>query len=205
MAYKDLINSLIERGLGDFLVLHTTEDHVYLGSIAHGKGSFLINDQNLVSGMKPEQFRPCWENGFLGCIYHSEENDWESLSFNGLDECQLSVNLSKPRSNALKRAKDQYGDSLCDFVGSAYRGFNMMLDNNFLPVVLLKHVLTKTGESGLAVSDLRMVPMDLSIYSRLENSAKKSIEKKLFYPVGDLQMDNEKFSELFGDYIPDNK
>lgn len=203
MAYIKLIHSLIERGLGDFLVLHTTEDHVYLGNIAYDKGSFVINNQNLISGMKPKQFRPCWENGFLGCIYDSKENEWESLSFNGLEECQLPVDLSETRGNALKLAKNKYGDSLCDFIGSAYRAFQLMLDNNFLPVVLLKHVPTRTRESGLAVSDLRMVPMELLIISRLNNIVRKSVEKKLTYSVDDLQMDTEKFSELFGDYIPD--
>ena len=204
MAYKDLINTLIERGLGDFLVLHTTEDHVYLGNIAHGKGSLLINDQNLVSGMKPEQFRPCWENGFLGCIYDSKENEWESLSFNGLDMCKLSEDLNAPRSNVLRLVNNQHGDRLCDFVGSTYRGFQLMLDNKLLPVVLLKHAHTKTGESGLAVSDLRMVPMELSVISHLNNIVRSSVEKKLSYDVGDLEINPDKFSELFGDYVPDD-
>jgi hypothetical protein len=207
MAFTNLIRKMIERGLGDFLVLHTTNGHVYLGNISYDKGNFAIKDQGLLAGMEPdpEQFAACWGNGFLGCIYDNSKNsEWESLSFNGLEECKLPVDLSATRGNALGLAENQYGDKLCDFVGSAYRGFQLMLDNHFLPVVLLKHVLTRSGESGLAVSDLRMVPLELSIISHLNNVVRKSVEKKLSYDVGDLQMNPEKFSELFGDYVPDD-
>ncbi len=204
MAFINLIHSLIERGIGDFLVLHTTEDHVLLGNFAYERGAFVIKDQDLISGMNPEQFRPCWENGFLGCIYDSRDSEWDSLSFNGLEESKLHVDLGATRGNMLRLATNKHGDRLCDFIGSAYRGFQLMLDHNFLPVVLLKHVHTRTGESGLAVSDLRMVPMDIPVISRLNDVVRKSVEKKLSYSVADLQMDSEKFSELFGDYVADD-
>lgn len=202
MAYLKLIRSLIERGLGDFLVLHTIKNHVFLGNIAFEKGTFVIKDQGLLKGMEPDRFLPCWENGFLGCIYDSKEKEWETLSFNGVEECKLPADLSATRGNALSMAENQYGDRLCDFIGSAYRGFQMMVDNHFLPVVLLKHVHTRTGESGLAVSDLRMVPMELTTIRKINDIVRKSVEKKLSYTIGDLRMDTEKFDELFGDYIP---
>jgi len=204
MAFTNLIRTLIEQGLGDFLVLHTAKGHVYLGNIVFEKGNFVIKDQGLLAGMKvePDLFAPCWENGFLGCIYYTENKEWDTLSFNGLEECKLPVDLSATRGNALALAENQYGDKLCDFVGSAYRGFQLMLDNHFLPVVLLKHVLTRAGESGLAVSDLRMVPMDISIISRLNNVVRNSVEKKLSFAVGDMEMNPDKFNELFGNYLP---
>ena len=207
MAFTNLIRKLIEQGLGDFLVLHTAKGHVYLGNIVFEKGNFVIKDQGLLAGMKmePSLFAPCWESGFLGCIYYAENKEWDSLSFNGLEECKLPVDLSATRGNALALAENQYGDKLCDFVGSAYRGFQLMLDNHFLPVVLLKHVLTRTGESGLAVSDLRMVPMDISIISRLNNIVRNSVEKKLSYAVGDMEMNPDKFNELFGNYVSEDK
>jgi hypothetical protein len=185
MALTNLIHSLIERGLGDFLVLHITEDHVLLGNIVFGKEKFVIKDQNLISGMHPEQFRPCWENGFLGCIYDSKDSEWESLSFNGLDMCKLPVDLNATRGNVLRLVNNQHGDRLCDFVGSTYRGFQLMLDNNLLPVVLLKHAHTNTGVSGLVVSDLRMVPMELSVISNLNDIIRKSVEKELSSSVSD--------------------
>ena len=201
MEFINLVHLLIKRGIGDFLVLHVTNDYVILDNFAFEKGNFVIRDKDLLFGMKPVQFRPCYENGFLGCIYHSEANDWQSLSFNGLEECKLPVDLSETRGNALRLATNQHGDRLCDFVGSAYRGFQLMLDNNFLPVILLKHVQTRSGESGLAVSDLRMVPMQLEIISQLTDSVRKSVEKHLSYTVDDLQMDSGKFREMFGDYV----
>ncbi len=206
MAFTNLIRNMIEQGLGDFLVLHTAKGHVYLGNISYVKGNFAIKDQGLLTGMDPdpEQFSSCWENGFLGCIYHSKDSEWQGLSFNGLEECKMPVDLSATRGNALGLAENQYGDKLCDFVGSAYRGIQLMLDNHFLPVVLLKHVLTRTGESGLAVSDLRMVPMELSVISHLNNVVRNSVEKKLSYDVGDLEMNPDKFSELFGNYVSDD-
>jgi len=205
MAFINLIQSLVKRGLGDFLVLHTTKNHVLLGNFAYEKGNFVIKDQDLISGMDPEQFRPCYENGFLGCIYDSKDSEWDSLSFNGLEECKLPVDLGATRGNMLRLATNKHGDRLCDFIGSAYRGFQLMLDHNFLPVVLLKHDKTRTGESGLVVSDLRMVPMEISVISRLNDVVRKSVERKLSYSVADLQMDPEKFKDLFGDYVPENE
>jgi hypothetical protein len=44
--------------------------------------------------------------------------------------------------------------------------------------------------------------MELSVISNLNDIIRKSVEKELSSSVSDLQMDTEKFSELFGDYIP---
>lgn len=204
MEIRDLIQTLIKKGIGDYLVLHVTRDQVILGNFTFEKGNFVVKDQGLLTDMKPVQFLPCWENGLMGCIYYSDEYEWKSLSFNGLEECSLPVDLGATRGNVLRMTINGHGDRLCDFVGSAYRGFQLMLNNNFLPVILLKHVSTKTGENALAVSDLRTVPMSLDVISNITAVVKKSVAKRMSYTVEDLQKDVDRFNELFGDYKEKN-
>ena len=111
--------------------------------------------------------------------------------------------MSSTRHGALIAAENQYGDKLIDFVGSVYRGFQLLLDYHYLPVVLLKHVRTKAGEDGLAVSDLRMVPMEISIIQTVNDIVRKSVEKRLTFGVADLQLNPDEFTGLFGDYTTD--
>ncbi len=203
MAFIDLISSMFMQGLGEHLMLHKTERNVYLGYILYEKGMFVIKDQELLPGVKPALLYPCWQNGYLGAVCSSKAHEWESLTFYGLEQCELEVDLSSTRHGALIAAENQYGDKLIDFVGSVYRGFQLLLDYHYLPVVLLKHVRTKAGEDGLAVSDLRMVPMEISIIQTINDIVRKSVEKRLTFGVADLQLNPDEFKELFGNYLTD--
>lgn len=98
--------------------------------------------------------------------------------------------------------KIQYGENLVNFTGSVYRGYQLMLDNHYLPVVTLKFIKTKTGESGLAVGDLRAAPIDLSIIRKVNEIVRKSIAKQLLLEVEDVQVNAEKFDEMFEKFLP---
>jgi hypothetical protein len=193
--------SLFRQGLGELLVLHASGQSVVLGNVVLEKGRVLLKDKAYVTGLKPAQVAPCWEGGLLGMVGGPAGQAWESMTFYGLEKCRLPVDLSKTRHGALAAAQNQYGESLIDFVGSVYRGYQLMLDHHFLPVVLLREVHTKDGVPGLGVGDLRMVPMDLSVIRRLNDVVRKSVEKRLVLDVEDLNVAPETFDKLFENYL----
>lgn len=202
MKLIDLIVPLFKQGLGEVLVLHVTGSSALLGFLVYEKGKLVIRDQKYLSGIKPSQLAPCWENGVLGMVGDSREHEWQSLSFYGLERCELKVDLEKTRHGALAAAENQYGDNLLDFVGSIYRGYQLMLDNHFLPVVMLKAVRAKDGVQGLAVCDLRAAPMSLSVIRSVNADVRKAVEKHLVLEVEDAELTDEQFSKLFGNYLP---
>ena len=101
----------------------------------------------------------------------------------------------------MQAAENQYGDHLIDFTGSVYQGFQLMLDNYFLPVVLLTRIRIKSGESGLAVTDLRAAPLPLSTILTVNNVANESIKKHQRVDVDDMQVNLEQFDNLFHGYL----
>ena len=202
MATSQLINQMFMQGLGQHLVLHTTENRIYLGYLSYEKGKLMIRDRGLLDSVKPAQLAPCWDYGFLGCLYTTNKHEWQSLTFCGIEHCDMPPNLSDTRQGAMFSAENQYGENLVNFTGSVYRGYQLMLDNHYLPVVTLKSMKTKTGESGLAVGDLRAAPIDLSIIRKVNDIVRESIERQLLLEVEDLQMNEEKFEEMFGKLMP---
>ena len=87
-------------------------------------------------------------------------------------------------------------------MGSVYRGYQLMLDNHFLPVVLLNEIRTKKGERGLMVTDLRSAPMEISVIREVNDAVRNSIKKYLILNVEDIKVDPEYFKQLFKDYLP---
>ncbi len=203
MPITNLILKLFKDGLSELPALHVTANTVVLGNVTFEKGKLIIRDLGLLAGMKPAQFAPCFESGLLGMVGPSMGFAWQSLTFFGLEECALPVDLSKTRHGVLVAAQNQYGESLINFTGSIYRGYQLMLDNHFLPVVMMKEIQTKKGAKGLAISDLRTVPMDLSVVRRINDVVRGAVEKRLVLEVENVPMDEEEFSKLFANYLPD--
>ena len=189
------------RGLGELLALHRTENHVYLGNLTLEKGRFIIRDKGYLLNFKPAQLSPCWDNGTVGLVSSSTGHEWESLTFYGLEHCNLPVDLSSTRHGILAAAENQYGDRLNDFTGSIYRGYQLLLDNHFLPVVLLQTVNTKAGEQGLVISDLRAAPLSIPTIQGITDAVRKSVEKYLMHDVEDVEISAEKFQEMFQKYL----
>jgi hypothetical protein len=201
MVLTELIHNMFMAGLGQLLVLHITKDSVFLGHVSYEKGKLMIRDRGFLNGVKPAQLAPCWDHGLLGCLYGTDKYEWNSLTFCGLEQTDMPVNLSDTRQGAMFAAENQYGENLVNFTGSVYRGYQLMLDNHYLPVVTLKLIKTKTGESGLAVGDLRAAPIDLSIIRNVNEIVRESIAKQLLLEVEDVQVNAEKFDEMFGNLI----
>ncbi|MEX2517627.1 MAG: hypothetical protein WD572_12115 [Gammaproteobacteria bacterium] len=201
MAIKQLIPQFYAHGLGELLILHLQQDRVILGNLIFEKGKLTLRDQGLISDMTPSQVQPCWESGLLGMVSASDGQEWESMTFFGLEHCNLPVDLGKTRHGALVAAENRYGESLINFVGSIYRGYQLMMEHHFLPVILLQELHTKAGEAGFAISDLRTVPMSVAMIRNLNEIIWKSVEKRLSMGVDDEQVDPDEFEKLFGDYI----
>jgi len=205
MVLKELIQDMYKRGLDQLLVLHLTNESAILGYVSYDKGKLMIRDRGLLGKeLKPARLAPCWDYGLLGCLYNTDKFEWNSLTFCGLELTDMPVNLSSTRQGALYAAENQYGENLINFNGSVYRGYQLMLDNHHLPVITLKPINTKTGEVGLAVCDLRAAPIDLAIIRKVNDIVRESIEKQLLLEVEDVQVNSEKFDEMFGDFLPKN-
>jgi hypothetical protein len=190
------------QGLGQLLMMHITGKNLILGYVSYEKGKLMIRDTGLLGNVKPAQLAPCWDYGLLGCLYSTDKFEWNSLTFCGLEQTDIPVELSDTRQGAMFAAENQYGENLINFTGSVYRGYHLMMENHYLPVVILKSIKIKTGESGLAVGDLRAAPINLSIIRRVNDIVRESFEKQLLLEVEDIQVNSEKFDEMFRSFLP---
>ena len=197
-----LLQAFMLQGLGEILMLCQREHKIFLGKMYSENGKYFIRDQGYLSGIKAESLLPCWDYGILGAVYIKSDAQWDSLTFCGLEHCDLKVDLSKTSHLALQAAENQYGDHLIDFIGGVYHGFQLMLDNHFLPVVLLKQIRIITGENGLAVTDLRAAPLPLATILNVNNIVSESINKHLTSGFDDMQVNAEQFDRIFHDYLP---
>ncbi len=202
MSTLKLITEMYMRGLGELLVLHRTETTIFLGNLTFEKGRFIVRDKGYLPDIKPAQLSPCWDNGTVGMICNSSGHEWESLTFYGLDHCNLPVDLSSTRHGKLAAAENQYGDKLNDFIGSIYRGYQLLLDNHFLPVAMLNPISTKNGEKGLIIADLRAAPLSIPKIQTITYAVRQSVEKYLIHDVEDVEISDEKFQEMFKKYLP---
>ncbi len=196
-----LLEVLFKYGLGEHLILHVSRNESILGKIIYDKGKMLLKDQQLLAGFKPEYLKPCWEKGQIGMICSPRNKTWESLSFYGLEKCNLPLDLESTRHGSLTAAQNQYGEKLVDFVGSIYRGFNLMLENHFLPVILLQQVNAKSGEIGLAVTDLRTAPMPINLIQKIHDIVREGIDVRLSLNVEDTDLAATDFKSIFKQYL----
>jgi hypothetical protein len=201
--FLEVVQKMFEQDLGELLVLHRTDTKVYLGPLVLSEGKISVKDARLLPNIKVSDADACFENGFLGCVCHTEGQEWNTLSFHGMELCDLPAGLSSTCHSSLASAGNEYGENLSDFLGSVYRAFKLMLDNQLIPVLLLRNVRTITGESGLAVTDLRMMSMDISTITDLNHVVRESVEKHLSSGVDDVEIHSDQFDELFADFIKD--
>ncbi len=201
MEITELIHSLYKQGLGEHLILHLNKGKVILSNMAYEKGRIVFNKENYLLDFEPAQLKPCWENGTLGMVSQSLGHEWESLTFYGLEHCQLPADLTSTRHGALAATENQYGDSLIDFIGSAYRGFQLMLDSHYIPVILLKSIKNTSGEVGLIVTDLRMMPMEILLIQTIHDVVRKSVDSKITVDIDDANLNTAEFEGLFGAFM----
>lgn len=198
---QGLLLDLYRRGLGELLVMHRTDKHVLLGNIVMDKGKLTLKDTGLMKGVSPASVAACWDLGIIGAICNLANEEWESLSYLGVDHCEFEVDLSSTRRGMLLSAVGQYGDRVLDFKGSVYRGTKLALESHLLPIVLLYPIKTDHQVPGLAVTDLKLASIPLDIIIKLNDSINTSVEKKLAMDVLDLDISDDEFEKLFGGYL----
>ena len=200
-SLRELIASLFDRGLGELLVLSVSDQAVTLGQLARDKGKLVLKDRGYLKGKTtPQQVEPCWDIGVMGALCHQSGHDWESLTFVGTDYCVSNEDLTSSRMGMMKAARNQFDENLLDFCGSFYRGFQLMLDSHFLPVVLPHAVPLKDGKTGLAVSNLRVAGVPMEALYAVHDHLQKIIEPHLSLEAEDVFVDDDEFSSLFGKY-----
>ena len=197
MASPKLITSLFQRGLGEYLVLRVTEKACVLGQIVLEKNKLILRDRGFLRDSTPAQLGPCWEIGIMGALCDIPGQEWESLTFLGPSHCIFQEDLSSTRYGIMKASKNQYNERLLDFRGSVYRGFQLMLDNNFLPVILLQEMKLERGGVGLTVTNLRAAAISLGTLSAVHEEIRKILEPNLIYDVEDVELDDQAFAKMF--------
>ena len=205
MNFMEFVALLHRKGLGELLTLHRTPGQIFLGKMIYEKDRLIVRDMGFLADIKPAQLDPVWDSGTIGMITNSSRFEWASLTFFGLEKCALPVDLSSTRHGALTAAENQYGDRLINFVGSVHRGYHLMLENHFLPVVLLKSIKAKSGEPGLVVSDLRAAPLAISIIRQVNDVVRSAVEKYLSLDVEDVEVTSDQFAELFKGFLNNDK
>ena len=201
MVEEFIIEYLVKQGMNEHLVLHVVDGKSALGNILYDKNSLYFKDSGVLNDIPPKNLKPCWDNGILGMITPSTNRPWESLTFLGLENCKLPVDLSATRHGALVSAENRYGDSLIDFDGSIYRGFKLMLQHHFLPVILLYQIKSTSSIDGLAVADLRMAPMPIKLIEQVNDMVEQLVEQRLCMGVEEANLDSGDFENLFGQYL----
>ncbi len=201
--YTELLEGLYHQGLSNYYVLHQAKDHLFFGNLEYEKGHLAIKDSGLLKGIKPSLFEPIWQDGIVGMICNSDKYNWESLTFLGLENCKLKPNLSQTRNNILIATENQDGESIIDFKGSIYRGLQLLLDNNFIPVILLNPVESRDGEQGLIVSDLHTAQIEIKLLLNIHDLIMKSVENYEVLQVDDLDVSASEFHKYFDGLISD--
>ena len=201
VEFKKLLQELCNYGLSNYYVLHKVNEDIFFGQISFDKGHMALRDTGLLQDLKPELFNEVWNEGLIGMISLSEKHQWEDLTFYGLENCDVKPDLSKTRVKSLIAAQNQYGDALIAYTGSIYRAFEMFMNSNFLPVILLKPVKSCAGEIGLKVADLRIVPMKIQLLVQINELVANTIDNRRKLQVDDLDMSDEEFQKYFGGYV----
>ena len=204
MVAKFIIEYLVRQGLSEHLVLQIVNGKSCLGRILYDKNRLFLKDTGIIADINPVNLKPCWENGIVGMITPSKKKEWESLTFLGVENCRIPVDLSSTRHDVMGLVKNQYGESLVNFEGSIYRAFKILLDNHFLPVILLHQIKSKSGIDGLAVADLRIAPMPIKTILLINDLVSNVVEKKLSISVEEAVVDDQDFEKMFSSYINKN-
>ena len=82
-----LVESLFKHGLSELPVLYTRDNGTYLGYMIYEKGHLAFKDSGLFSTSSPNSTD--WSKYTLGMVCYQEMLQWKSLSFYGVDYCQL--------------------------------------------------------------------------------------------------------------------
>ncbi len=200
--HSELMQRMFTHGLGELYILHVHEANVILGQLGLKKNRLVLSDSKYLTGVRSSDVSSCMELGLLGMLSASTGYEWTSLTFYGLNQCRVKVDLSQTRGGRLSTSRDLEGEDMTEFFGSVYRGFRWLLDRHFLPVVTMHPLQAKNGEWGLAVVDLRMGALDLAAIRVINDAVRNSIERHFEVDIIEEEVQSDKFDELFSGFLP---
>lgn len=198
---QEILRSLFERGLGEFLVLHLKQSTSILGRITYDKGNLVIRDSGYLVKTPAARLAPVWQSGILGMISSQQEREWKSLTFSGVNHCSLKAGVDEARHSVLGETFNDSGEDLLNFNGSIYRGYQLMLDNNYLPVIMLRTIESIDGYTGLAVCDLRAAPVSLHVIQSVNEAVRQSAERHRDIEVKNIELERSEFEMLFEEFL----
>ena len=183
-TFMQLLECLFKHGLSELPVLHTRANGTYLGYMIYEKGQLAFRDSGIFNCDAPQHTD--WEKFCVGMVCYREMLQWKSLSFYGTDYCRVSGPINPDLKASLMEIENNVGDRLYDFVGSLYRAYNLLLANEFLPVVLLKQVYSRNEKPGLLIGDLRAAPLPPDVLSEVHGLLSQTLERRLTMELAEI-------------------
>ncbi len=198
--HKSLYEALFDRGFGELPLMREKDGKILLGNLVMDKGRLAFKDRGLLQGLPLTNVATCFDLGIIGAIADVSGNEWESLTFLGADRCKIPVDLSSTRHRVLGGISGNTGENLLSFYGSVYRGFQLLLDSNLLPVVLPVRLQTENGLTGLAVADFRFATAPLPVVSKVYDLVRASVDRNLTLSVEEVDINDSDFEAMFGNF-----
>ena len=112
-------------------------------------------------------------------VCYREMQPWKSLSYFGVDFCELTEQVDPALMLSLGRINNEYGDHGNDFIGSIYRAYRLLLENEFLPVVILQQSISTNNHSGLLIADLRSVSLPADVMSGVHDLIQQTLNVRM--------------------------
>lgn len=190
MKFMDLVDVLFRQGLGELPVFYSGLNGLYLGNMVYERGKLRFKDKGILPGDKQAMEQPDWDKHIVGVVCYRKLLQWESLSFYGLDYCELQSEADPDFVDSLKEMKNQYGDRLFDFIGSIYRAYHLMLDHDLVPVVLLRTINSRGNVPGLAIADLRSTSIGANVGNEIGHQIRRAVDKQLTLDVEAITQEN---------------
>jgi hypothetical protein len=182
----ELIDTLFRQGLGELPVFYSRVSGVYLGNMVYEKGKIYFKDKGLLAGLENITEQPDWDKHLVGMVCYRKLLQWDSLSFYGIDYCEINSGPNPEFIDSLKSMRNEYGDRLFDFLGSIYRAYHLMLDSGMTPVVLLRPINSKDNSTGLAIGDLKSTVLGDCVNDDINLDIRHAVERQLTLNLEDI-------------------
>lgn len=185
MSLLTTINSLFSHGLGEYPVLCKKIDNIYLGNMIFEKDHLFFKDRGVLteSDAIPDNYP--WPDQILGMVCFRDTYRWQSLTFYGVDHCQLD-NIEPVHRGKLMEIKNQDQDRMSDFIGSVYRAYQILLEHGFLPVGLLHPVKTHNDEHGICICDLQSAGLSPDTKEAIKHLIHAAVDRQLTIKLEDI-------------------
>ena len=178
MTFMQLLKVLFKHGLGELPVFYSRVNGIYLGNMVYEKGHILFKDRGILSDINQAHNTIFCDKNILGMVCYREMLEWKSITYYGVSYCENTV-IESDLHDLLASIKNKQGDRLLDFVGSFYRAYQLLLDHDFLPVILLQQVFTVDGKPGLAIGDLHSISALQHVHQEVRQILREAIGNRL--------------------------